>query len=188
METKMDEKKLRDYIKTKVVEFLTERKVLAEAEKEGKGKPTSGMKKEKVGTTHTEKTKSKNPPAKKVTDGGPDNKTLANAEPTPVDNEVKVMKDIKGEQPIEKGKDGKQEGSFKINTYGADLDVKGASHADINYTYLMGQIKKSLEGRGTYVKKVTIEMGEPEKEKVEESKEVKQLRNKIRSIVKEQLK
>jgi len=178
----MKEKELREHIRAKVLQFLTEKKVLQETKEEGHGKPTSGLTKAKEGSVHTEKTKSKNPPAKKVTDGGPENKTLTTAEPTKVDNEVKVMKKSDGEEPIERGKDGKQSADgFKTNCYGADLEVKGVSHADINHTYLMGQIKKSLEGRGTYVKKVTIEMGEPEK--LEESKEIKTLRKKIREIV-----
>lgn len=181
-ENKMDEKKIREFIRMKIHEFLAEKKVLAEAkEKDGKGKPTSGLTKAKSGDTHTEKTKSKNPPAKKVTDGGPENKTLANAEPTPVDNEVKVMK--------EKDEPKKDDSTFEMECMGVELKVKGASHAAINHLYLIGQIRKSLEGRGPRVNKVEIEMGEPkEKKDVKESKEVQKFREKIRGLIKEELK
>jgi hypothetical protein len=188
MESKMDEKKLREFIRAKIVGFITEQKVLAEVEKEGHGKPTSGLKKEKVGTTHTEKTKSKNPPAKKVTDGGPENKTLATAEPTKVDNEAKEMKQPENTEFTDKGKYVKEGSGYKTECMGIELDVKGSSYADINHLYLLAQMRKALEGRGEFIKKVTVEMGEKEKEKIKESKEVRQLRTKIRQLVKEELK
>lgn len=188
MESKMDEKKLREFIRAKILEFITEQKVLAEAEKEGHGKPTSGLKKEKVGTTHTEKTKSKNPPAKKVTDGGPENKTLATAEPTKVESENKEKKEPDNTEFADRGKYVKEGNGYKTECMGVELDVKGSSYADINHLYLLAQMKKALEGRGEFIKKVTVEMGPKEKEEIKESKEVKQLRAKIREIVKEQLK
>lgn len=189
MENKMYEKKLRKLIQEKVIEFITEQKVLSEAEKEGKGKPTSGMKKEKVGTTHTEKTKSVNPPAKKVTDGGPENKTLTTAEPTKVESENKEKKEPDNTEFADRGKYVKEGNGYKTECMGIELDVKGNSYADINYLYLLSQMRKALEGRGEFIKKVTVEMGEKEKEKekIKESKEVQQLRTKIRQLVKEEL-
>lgn len=182
----MDDTKLRGFIREKVLEFLTEKKILEEAEKEGKSKPTSGMTKTKNSKTHTNSNKTTGPKAGKVTTEGPGKSTLATAEPTEVDNEVKVMKKT-DDEPIEKGKDGKQSSDgYKTECLNVKLDVKGISHADINHLYLIGQIRKSLEGRGTYVKKVTIEMGEPDK--LEESKEVKKFRSKIKSLIKEELK
>lgn len=182
----MDETKLRKFIKEQVLEFLTKKKILAEAEKEGPSKPTSGMTKTKSSKTHTDSNKTTGPKAGKVTTEGPGKSTLANAEPTEVDNEVKVMKTTEDE-PIEKGKDGKQSSDgYKTECLGVELDVKGVSHADINHLYLIGQVRKALEGRGTYVKKVTIEMGEPEK--LEESKEMIEFRSKIRGLIKEELK
>src|ERR1035437_1089790 len=91
----IQEAKLRKLIQEKVLEFLTQKKVLAEAkEKEGHGKPTSGLTKTKVGDTNTVKLKGKkNPPAKKVTDESPAKNTfLTGAEPTETGNETKVIK------------------------------------------------------------------------------------------------
>jgi len=184
----MEDTKLRKLIREKVYQFLTEKKVLAEAEKEGKGKPTSGMTKEKVGTTHTEKTKSKNPPAKKVTDGGPENKTLTTAEPTKVESENKEKKEPDNTEFADRGKYVKEGSGYETECMGIELKVKGNSYADINHLYLLAQIRKSLEGRGESVKKVTIEMGEKEKEEVKESKQIKDIRNKIREIVVKELK
>lgn len=184
----MDDKKLREFIRAKIVEFITEQKVLAEAEKEGHGKPTSGLKKEKVGTTHTEKTKSKNPPAKKVTDGGPENKTLATAEPTKVESENKEKKEPDNTEFADRGKYTKEGSGYKTECMGIELDVKGSSYADINHLYLLAQMRKALEGRGEFIKKVTVEMGPKEKEEIKESKDVQRLRTKIRELVKEQLK
>ena len=185
----MEDTKLRQFIREKVLEFLTEKKVLAEAKKEeGHGKPTSGLEKTKDSTTHTEKTKSKNPPAKKVTDGGPENKTLADAEPTKVESETKEMKDPDNTEFTDRGKYVKEGSGYKTECMGIELDVKGSSYADINHLYLLAQMRKALEGRGEYIKKVTVEMGEKEKEKVEESKEIKDLRKKIREIVVKELK
>lgn len=170
--------KIKQLVREKIIEFLTEKKVLLEAsEKEGKVKPTSGLKKEKIGNTHTKKTKSKNPPAKKVTDGGPENKTLASSEPTPVGNETKVMKT--------KDKSKKSaNGEFEIECMGVKLEVKGLSHANINYQYLIGQVKKSLEGIGPKVVKIKIEMGDSTDENsIKESK----IRDLIKTIITEEL-
>lgn len=181
----MEDKKLKEYIRAKVLKFLSEQKVLSE-EKEGKGKPTSGLTKAKDSDTHTEKTKSKNPPAKKVTDGGPENKTLADAEPTEVESENKEKKEPDNTEFADRGKYVKEGSGYETECMGIELKVKGNSYADINHLYLLAQIRKSLEGRGQVVKKVTIEMGD--KEKIEESKEVKFLRKKIREIVIKELK
>lgn len=188
MESKMDDKKLRDYIRGKITEFIAEQKVLTEAEKEGHGKPTSGLKKEKVGTIHTEKTTSKNPSAKKVTDGGPENKTLSTAEPTKAKSENKEKKEPDNTEFADRGKYVKKGNGYKTECMGVELDVKGSSYADINHLYLLAQMKKALEGRGEFIKKVTVEMGPKEKEEMKESKEIRKLRNKIREIVMEQLK
>ncbi len=185
-ENKMDEKKLRKYIRAKVFEFITKQKVLSEIKNEGKGKPTSGMKKEKIGTIHTEKTKSVNPPTKKVTDGGPENKTLSTAEPTEVESENKEKKLPDNTEFADRGKFVKEGNGYKTECMGIELDVKGNSYADINHLYLLAQMKKALEGRGEFIKKVTIEMGP--KDKIDESIKVKLLRNKIRKLVKEELK
>ena len=181
----MEDKKLRGFIREKVLEYLTEKKILAEAkEKEGSGKPTSGMTKTKDSKTHTDKTKSKNPPAKKVTADSPDKSTfLTGAEPTPVDNEAKEMKEPDNTEFTDRGKYVKEGSGYKTECMGIDLDVKGSSYADINHLYLLAQMRKALEGRGEFIKKVTVEMGEKEKEKVEESKEIKELRKKIREVV-----
>jgi len=184
-----EDAKLRKFIQEKVLEFLTEKKVLAEAkEKEGHGKPTSGLKKETVGTTHTEKTKSKNPPAKKVTDGGPENKTLTTEKPTEIDKENKEVKNPENTEFTDRGKFVKEGNGFKTECMGIELDVKGSSYADINSLYLLAQMRKALEGRGEFIKKVTVEMGPKEKENVKESVEITKLRKKIKSIIVEQLK
>ena len=189
-EPQMEEAKLRKLIQEKVFEFLTQKKVVSEAkEKEGHGKPTSGLKKETVGTTHTEKTKSKNPPAKKVTDGGPENKTLATAEATKIESETKEMKQPDNTEFTDRGKYVKEGSGFKTECMGIELDVKGRSYADINSLYLLAQMRKALEGRGEFIRKVTVEMGEKktEKDTVKESVEIQNLRKKIKSIIKEQL-
>lgn len=177
--TKMNKTKIREFVRGKIIEFLVEKKVLFEnSEKEGNAKPTSGMKKEKVGDIHTEKTKSQNPPAKKVTDGGPANKTLAFAEPTPVGNETKVMKEKESDKKVD------TDSNFEIECMGSELKVKGASYANINYQYLIGQVKKSLEGRGPKVLKITIEMGEPiDKNSIKESR----IRDFLKKIIEDEL-
>lgn len=173
----MEDKKLREFIQKSIYEFLAEKKVLAE-EKDGPAKPTSGLKKATGKTIHTDTKKEVKPKATKVTPESPEKSTLANAEPTEVESETKIMKDAK-EPEADKS-------TFKLDDcYGAKLEVKGASYADINSLYLMGQIKKSLEGKGPRVKSVKIEMGDLEK--VDESKEIKDLRKVIREIVKREL-
>lgn len=177
----MEETKLRKLIREKVLAYFAEQKILKEAKEDGHGKPTSGLTKSKNSDTHTEKTKSKNPPAKKVTDGGPENKTLANAEPTKIESENKEKKEPDNTEFADRGKYVKEGSGYKTECMGIDLEVKGSSYADINHLYLLAQMRKSLEGRGEFIKKVTVEMGE--KGKVEESKEIKDLRKKIREIV-----
>lgn len=172
----MKDNNLKKFIREKIHEFLAEAKV-----KDGPGKPTSGLKKVSEKNTHTDTKKEVKPKASKITPDSPEKSTLANAEPTEVDNEVKVMKDK--EEPKSDGD------SYKCDDcYGAKLEVKGASHADINSLYMMGQIKKSLEGKGPRVVSVKIEMGELKKEKVDESEKVAKIKKVIREIVLKELK
>ncbi len=189
-ETTMEDKKLREFIRAKVIEFLTEQKILIEADSKKTGKikssPTSGMETLKVGDTHTEKNKGEKPNFK-VSDIGPNEKTfLTGTEPEPVGNETKEVED-KTDEALLKGKyPGSTADNFKGECMGVDLEVKGSSYAEINSLYLIAQIRKALEGRGEFVKKVTIEMGKPDE--LTESADVKKLRSKIRNIIKEELK
>lgn len=172
---KKNNKDLKKFIRTAILESLNN-VMLSEDKKDGPAKPTSGLKKVESGTTHTDTKKEVKPKASKITPDAPEKSTLSNAEPTEVDNEVKVMKDK--EEPKSDGH------TYKCDDcYGAKLEVKGPSYADINSLYLMGQIKKSLEGKGPKVVSVKIEMGFPEKNKVEESKQIQDLRKAVRKIV-----
>lgn len=149
---------------------------LTEAKKgesaEGKSKPTSGLEKTKKTKTHTDSKKTSEPKSTAVTPEAPSKSTVANAEPTPVDNEVKTMKDKKDETEDKGDK-------FKTTCLGVELEVNGMSLAPVNHLYLMGQIRKSLEGKGTVVKSVKVDMATPEelKENI--------IRSKVRKILKE---
>jgi len=185
--SELNKKLLRKYIIKEIYNYMKEQKLLEE--KDAEVKPTSGLKKLPDSDVHTKKTKSKNPPSKKITPDGPENKTLADAEPTKVDNEVKTMK--------QKDESKKTENSFETTCLGVSLKVKGRSFADINHLYLIGQIKKALEGKGEYVNKVTIEMGEQpinkkelKTESITESKVVrdKVIKDRVIKDVKKQIK
>lgn len=160
-----EEKKLREAIRKTINEILTEKK----------GETLSGMKKVKETHKHTEPAKNvKTPKTTKVTKDAPTASVTATSEVKPDDNgvEIKKMKGKDNELPK------KENDSFEINIDGIEYKVKGASNAESSYTLLIGQIKKALEGKGKFVKKIDIEMGD-KKDVVEEQ---------IRSMVREQLK
>jgi len=144
------------------------------------------MTKTKSTKTHTGSNKTTGPKAGKVTDEGPGKSTLATAEPTEVESEAKEMKKPEDTEFTDRGKYVKDGSGFETELMGIELKVKGSSYADINSLYMLAQVRKSLEGRGEVVKKVTIEMGQ--KEEIKESKEMKEFRSKIRKLIKEELK
>ena len=159
------EQKLRESIRKQILDLISE----------AKGETMSGMK--KVKETHKQTAPAKGvkaPKTTKVTKDSPPASVTATketkAEPTGV--EVKKMKDSDKDKPK------KEDGSFEIEIDGIEYKVKGPSNAESSYTLLIGQIQKALEGKGKYVKKINIEMGD-KKDVVEES---------VRSLVREELK
>ena len=138
-------------------------------EKNGSAKPTSGLKKVSDSKKNTDKLKTTNPTKVKITPEGPGNSALATSEKDPIDNEVKVMKSK--EKETEKTADG----TFKTTVLDVEFEVKGRSYADVNSLYIIGLIRKHLEGRGDVVQSVKIEMG-PKKESLKETK--------LRSLIK----
>lgn len=78
---------------------------------------------------------------------------------------------------------GEKSPNFKTNVLGVELTVNGRSHADINSLLVVGFIRKHLEGRGQFIKKITIELEDPTEKTLKESK----LRSAIRSIIKDVL-
>ena len=159
-----NEQKLRKAIHNQITSILSE----------AKGETMSGMKKVKETHKQTEPAKNvKAPKTTKITKDSPPASVTATSEVKPDDDGIEIKK-MKGK---EKELPKKDNGNFEINVNGVDYKVKGASNADSSYTLLIGQIQKALEGKGKYVTKISIEMGD-KKDVVKES---------IRLLVKDEL-
>jgi hypothetical protein len=162
-----NEKKIREVVRSLIKEILSEKK----------SESLSGMKKMKDTSTHTEPAKGvKAPKTTKVTKDSPPASVTATSEVKPDDTGVEVKKMKDAEEPKKSSGD-----KYETTCYGAELVVNGSSHADINHLLMVGRIKQALEGKGKYVKKITIEMGEPDK--LEEVRKV--VREHIKNILKE---
>lgn len=136
-------------------------KIIKEVLSEKKSESLSGMKKMKDSSTHTEpKTGVKPPKTTKVTKDSPPASVTATSEVKPDDTgvETKKMKKSDTIEPKQTGGD-----TYETECYGVELKVKGSSHADINHLLMVGRIKQALEGKGKYVRKITIEMGDADK-------------------------
>ncbi len=180
-----ENKELLNLIRESKYQLLAEKKVLSKPKTEGPEKPTSGMEKLNSKKLHTDINDKKNKPTPIKTSNAtplksPDKEDfLTNAAPTKIDEE-----DVDPDELYQKGfpeGDNNYE-NFKVQCLGVNLEVKGESLAPINYTYLVGQARKSLEGRGTKVKSIKIEMATPE-----EIKEEISIRNTIKRIISEEI-
>lgn len=136
------EKKLREFINKTIVTIISENK---------DGAKLSGMSPIKDKNTSIKPDKLDK---KSVMKGDTPASVTATSETKPDDTgvEVKKMKNSDDQKPKI------TDDSFELNIDGIELNVKGKSNAGVSYTYLIGQIKKSLEGKGHYVKKINIEL------------------------------
>lgn len=143
------EKILREFISNEIKKILQEGEITS----------LSGMNKTKETKLHTN-SKKENKPVTKVAKDAP-NKSVTAEKETVEKATDKKDKDDKNvvDDLYEKGKPQTPSESFETEDLGVKLEVKGQSMASVNYTYIISQMRKLLEGKGQYVKSIKIEMG-----------------------------
>lgn len=155
---KSKEQVLREYIRREIMNLLEKKDTAT----------TSGMAKVKDTSTHTDSKKENKPSTEKVTKDGKPASVTATAEVKTDDAKIedKNIKDSEKDSELkDKGNTKETTEKYECEDYGIKLKVNGPSLASVNSLYMLGIIKKSLEGRGQYVQEVDIKLGPKKEEK-----------------------
>jgi len=150
-----NEKALREFVRKEIINLLEAKDPAT----------TSGMTKVKDTKNNTNPKKESKPFAKKVTKDGKPASVTATSEVKSDDAKIEDKKTTDSEKAKELRDKGYPKGAsekYECNDMGVKLEVNGLSLASVNSLYMIGIIRKSLEGRGQYVKEVKITMGDKE--------------------------